>query len=416
MKTSLIALVAAGCGLALATQSATAADLTENAKSGYNWSGVYVGFGGGAGALVGEVDINPLAASANGIGGEGVFGELTIGYDYIMSPRFLIGAFADARIGNIGAKLSMGPGSIDAKADYGFDVGVRAGYLLTPSTLAYVLGGYSWQHFDVSSNPAGLDYSWDSSGFVVGAGIETAIASNWTLKSEYRYSHFGSEDFGSAGVIEVTPSMHTFHAGLNYRFGMNSGGAGFDAPSYSWNGLTIGAAVGAGGLVHDLKVPGLGLGFNGIGAEGIFAEASIGYDMEFSGNWVAGVMANARYSTISSELSAPGGNASIDADYGFDVLARLGYKVGAGTLVYGLAGYSHQHFEVNVSGLGNLYDWNANGFSVGGGIETAVTDRTTLNLEYRYSDFGSEDFGSAGLFKVDPSSHTVRAGLKFKLM
>ncbi|KFB10850.1 outer membrane protein [Nitratireductor basaltis] len=414
MKTSLIAMLAAG-GVALASQSAMAADFSEPAAAGYNWSGIYIGIGGGAGAFVGEAEIPGLPASFNGIGGEGVFGELTLGYDYMVSPRFLIGAFADGRFGNVGSELTFGADSIDVDADYGFDVGLRAGYLLTPSTLAYVLGGYSWQHFDVSSTVAGIDYDWDSSGFVVGAGVETVIASNWTLKSEYRYSHYASEDFDTAGFVEVTPSAHTFHAGLNYRFGMAAGGTSFDAPAYDWNGLTIGAALGAGGLVHDLSVPAGPLGFNGIGAEGIFAEASIGYDMEFAGGWVAGVMADARISSVSTDLSAPGLSASIDADYGFDVLARLGYKVSPGTLVYALGGYSHQHFEVDVSGVGTFYDWDSNGFSVGGGIETAVADRTTFNLEYRYSDYGTEDFDGIG-FEVDPSAHTVRAGLKFKLM
>ncbi|KFB08034.1 Outer membrane protein [Nitratireductor basaltis] len=53
--------------------------------------------------------------------------------------------------------------------------------------------------------------------------------------------------------------------------------------------------------------------------------------------------------------------------------------------------------------------------SVGGSIETAVADRTTFNLVYRYSDYGTEDFDVIG-FEVDPSAHTVRAGLKCKLM
>ncbi|WP_040676750.1 outer membrane protein [Nitratireductor pacificus] len=411
------ALLAACLGVAALTQPALSADLSGGTTGGYNWSGLYLGIGAGAGARIGEVEIPAGPASFNGIGGEGLFGELTVGYDYMVSPRFLLGGFANGRFGNIGSRLDLGVGSIEVKGDYGFDVGLRAGYLISPSTLAYVLGGYTWQHFDVSSNPAGLEYDWSNSGFVVGAGLETALDGNWTLKSEYRYSHFGSEDFDTGGFLKVSPSSHAFHAGLNYRFGMNNGGgAAFETPAYDWNGLTIGAALGAGGLVHDVGIGGLGVGFNGVGAEGFLGEVSVGYDREFGGNWVAGVLADARYATVSTDLKGPGFSASLEADYGFDVLARIGYKIGGGTLVYALGGYSYQHFDVDVSGLGSVYDWGASGFSVGGGIETAVTERATINLEYRYSDYGSEDFGSGGLFEVEPSAHTVRAGFKFKLM
>ena len=55
-----------------------------------------------------------------------------------------------------------------------------------------------------------------------------------------------------------------------------------------------------------------------------------------------------------------------------------------------------------------------------GGIETALSERTTLGLEYRYAAYSGEDFiaglgGPAGLVDVSPSSHTVRLGLKVKL-
>jgi len=36
-------------------------------------------------------------------------------------------------------------------------------------------------------------------------------------------------------------------------------------------------------------------------------------------------------------------------------------------------------------------------------------------VEYRYSAYEGEDFGAPGFIDLKPSSHTVRAGLKFKL-
>ena len=39
---------------------------------------------------------------------------------------------------------------------------------------------------------------------------------------------------------------------------------------------------------------------------------------------------------------------------------------------------------------------------VGGGLETAVTDKVTVNLEYRYSQFADEDFDTGGVIEVEP--------------
>ncbi|MCF6100338.1 outer membrane protein [Mesorhizobium muleiense] len=395
--------------------------------SAFNWSGIYVGFGVGAGANVHELSSDFLPGfSLNGIGGEGVYGELTVGYDYMVSPRFLIGGLLDAHIGNIETTLDVAGLEASVQETYGFDAGLRAGYLFTPNTLGYVLGGYSWQKYELDTN-AGFDLDWDQSGYFVGAGVETAINSNWTIKTEYRYTRFGTNDdllseFGLPdGALNIDTSRHTFQVGANYRFGAQNGGvASFEAPAYNWTGFYVGGAAGAGASVHQIEVPPLGgLEFNGLGGEGVFGELNVGYDHDF-GSWVAGVMVDARYSGMTSELEVPGGSINLDTDYGFDVLARVGMKVNESTLAYVLGGYSWQHFDLNASSpIGDILDWDSSGFSVGGGLETAMSSNVTVGLEYRYSQFSEEDFSSElGLpddtLTSTPSFHTVRIGAKYK--
>ncbi|RWO48592.1 outer membrane beta-barrel protein [Mesorhizobium sp.] len=395
--------------------------------SAFNWSGIYVGFGVGAGANVHELSSDFLPGfSLNGIGGEGVYGELTVGYDYMVSPRFLIGGLLDAHIGNIETTLDVAGLEASVQETYGFDAGLRAGYLFTPNTLGYVLGGYSWQKYELDTN-AGFDLDWDQSGYFVGAGVETAINSNWTIKTEYRYTRFGTNDdllseFGLPdGALNIDTSRHTFQVGANYRFGAQNGGvASFEAPAYNWTGFYVGGAAGAGASVHQIEVPPLGgLEFNGLGGEGVFGELNVGYDHDF-GSWVAGVMVDARYSGMTSELELPGGSINLDTDYGFDVLARVGMKVNESTLAYVLGGYSWQHFDLNASSpIGDILDWDSSGFSVGGGLETAMSSNVTVGLEYRYSQFSEEDFSSElGLpddtLTSTPSFHTVRIGAKYK--
>jgi outer membrane immunogenic protein len=413
-----------GAAGAMAMASAVrAADMVAPAPipaptAGFNWTGFYVGVGGGFGAVNHKVGLTGLG-SFNGIGGEGVFGELTVGYDHMLTNRFLLGGFIDVHAGNIGPTVRItGLPDIDLTNSYGFDAVARLGYVLNGSTLGYVLGGYTWEHFKLDSGALGFSYDENRSGYVLGAGMETAIGHNWTIKAEYRYSNYGNDAIdGTGGGLTVEPSTHTFHIAANYRFGAEGTGPAIASPAYDWSGFYVGAAVGAGEVVHDLSLLGAA-DANGIGGEGVFGELNAGYDHDF-GNFVAGIMVDGNYSGISSDLDVNGLGevASVKADYGFDVLGRVGMKVNPSTLAYVLGGYSWAHFkaEAGIPGLGaGSYDWSSSGFSVGGGLETAVSTHTTLGIEYRYSQFADEDFGSGGLFKVEPSSHTVRVGLKYK--
>lgn len=406
--------------------AAHAADVVQPVEaSGFNWSGIYVGFGVGAEANVHELGTDSAPISLNGIGGEGVYGELTVGYDYMVSPRFLLGGILDAHVGNIETTLDADGLSASIQETYGFDAGLRVGYLFTPNTLGYVLGGYSWQKYKLDTN-AGFGLDWDQSGYFVGGGVETAINSNWTIKTEYRYTRFGTanilSDLGVPdGILNTDTSRHTFQVAANYRFNaQNGGGATFETPAYNWTGFYVGGGLGSGASVHQINVPPLGdLEFNGLGGEGAFGELNIGYDHDF-GSWVAGVMVDARYSGMTSKLDLGGGSINVDTDYGFDVLGRVGMKMNESTLAYALAGYSWQHFDLNASDpIGDILDWGSSGFSVGGGLETALSSNVTVGLEYRYSQFAKKDFSSELSLPDDSitstsSFHTVRLGAKYK--
>jgi outer membrane immunogenic protein len=411
MKTFPKALLCAVSLAAISTVVNAADAIVEEAPvAGYNWSGFYIGVGVGAGANVAALDL----LLVDGIGAEGVFGELTVGYDHMVSPRALFGVLADVHYSNVETTLGAGASASDT---YGFDLGLRAGYLLTPSTLGYVLGGYAWQQGEIEIPLPGGDLESDRDGYFVGLGVETAVASNWTLKTEYRFTQFGDDEIGDIGIpgsgLNSEVSSHNFRVGANYRFGMeNGGGAAFEVPAYNWTGFYVGGAVGAGAVVYEQSSD-LGGEFNGLGGEGIFGELNVGYDHDF-GNWVAGVLVDGRYSGISTDQF--GG--SIDADYGFDILARAGVKVNESTLAYAVAGYSWQHFDADApEGIPEAsdFDWDSGGFSVGGGLETAVTEKISVNLEYRYSQYDSEDFGDdIGSTEIEPSFHTVRIGTKYK--
>jgi len=411
--------------------AAQAADVVqEQAAPGFNWSGLYVGFGVGAGANVHKLSSDFIPISLNGIGGEGIYGQATVGYDYMVSQRFLLGGLVDAHVGTIKTSLDAGGFNADIKETYGFDVGLRAGYLLTPSTLGYVLGGYAWQKYKLDTN-AGFGFDWNQGGYFVGAGVETAINSNWTLKGEYRYTRFSTNDslLSDAGLqvpnglLNLDTSRHTFEVAASYRFNANDGGAAsFETPSYNWTGFYVGGGLGAGAVVHQIEIPPLaGAKFNGLGGEGVFGEASLGYDQDM-GSWVIGGLVDARISGIKSKLDLGGflgaSSINLNTDYGFDVLGRIGMKVNDATLAYALAGYSWQHFKLDAPAPLDV-DWGSSGFSVGAGLEAAVSDKMTVGIEYRYSQFAKKDFSDlfpipSGFADTTPSFHTVKIDAKYK--
>jgi outer membrane immunogenic protein len=175
------------------------------------------------------------------LGDEGFFGTVQLGYDKQLGQRWVIGGFVDADwYSDLEAKSHQSSSSslnIDLKhllkldlplsnlstdtsigVDWSISVGGRFGFLATPGTLLYVLGAYTHAELDKSrinvsiddplnslkffkSNPTTFALNLPDSldGFTLGGGGEAKLGKNspWSLKLEYRWSHF---DGGSASA------------------------------------------------------------------------------------------------------------------------------------------------------------------------------------------------------------------------
>src|ERR1039457_6991987 len=104
MKKLAIAITA----VAAFTGSAVAADMPVKARyiapvvTAYNWTGCYVGAGGGYGMY--NQDISDAGSSSSGtltLGGRGWFGMGQVDCDYQVTPSFVIGAVGDYDFGSI---------------------------------------------------------------------------------------------------------------------------------------------------------------------------------------------------------------------------------------------------------------------------------------------------------------------------
>jgi outer membrane immunogenic protein len=218
--------VFAGFGLvALLAAPATAADLPRQAApyrspayvTSYNWTGFYLG----ANAGYGWGNSDGLDLRGGFIGGQ-------VGYNWqgAGSP-WVLGVEVDSAWADFGRSdtfaTTAGLVSVSSNANYIGTARARVGYAFD-RTLVYVTGGVGWINNEESINATagpftiGVSDSRMHIGGVVGAGVEHAIAPNWSVKAEYLYSSYNSQTyFGNiAGGFSADADTHTAKIGLNY--------------------------------------------------------------------------------------------------------------------------------------------------------------------------------------------------------
>lgn len=190
-------------------------------------------------------------------------------------------------------------------------------------------------------------------------------------------------------------------------------------PDYvqDWTGFYLGAFVGAGGIVNDISLPGVGVDFNGVGGEGFFGGVMAGYNYQMTSQLLIGLEAEIGLSDLTTDVSTGGFNLDAQPEWFWAVSARLGWLPSADTMLYVIGGYSYADYNVDISvgGASASFSEDYSGFHVGTGMETRVSNRLSARVEYRYTQYGGEDWGTAGSIDVEPSSHTGRLALAYNL-
>jgi outer membrane immunogenic protein len=227
-------------------------------------------------------------------------------------------------------------------------------------------------------------------------------------------------------------------------------------PVFSWTGFYLGANFGYGGdkfkypfsayadeyddeeLIDSADLTGE---FK-LNSSGFFGGGQIGYNYQFDNGWVAGIETDFQWSGIKGELS---GNASLDfndvnvldADFSAGsevewfgtIRGRLGYAWDK-VFLYGTGGAAYgkvkSHYSINIDDFsaGDSVSDTQWGWTVGAGLEYAITDHWTFKTEYLYVDLGSQTlFDDGGSFRdiqagakidVETQFHTIKAGLNYK--
>jgi outer membrane immunogenic protein len=191
--------------------------------SPYNWTGGYIFGGVGGGLWASDQNVQttvgavPLTIDQR-MGGSGWFGTVGIGYDWQVSPTWVVGVFGDGQFGSIKGSLSDPTVGWTGrqKLEDSWAAGVRVGYLVAPNVLSYVNGGYSGAHFSSTtfvSNFSGLNVGahangYNRNGWFVGGGVENNLnifgisAPGWFMKTEYRSAYYDKKTINE--LVDVT--------------------------------------------------------------------------------------------------------------------------------------------------------------------------------------------------------------------
>jgi outer membrane immunogenic protein len=213
MKKILLATVAVA---ALGMAPAGAADLAAKTYTKApalaplpTWAGFYVGAMGGY-------------ATVDGGGFDGGFAGGTVGYNWQQGP-VVFGIEADAAWADLSANGFVPGvlGSFNSKIEDMGTVRGRIGYAFGPALL-YATGGYAWAENKLTNTfgPFSTSDSQFLNGWTVGAGVEYMFVPKWSLKAEYLYKSFGSENYSTltVPVSSGTLNLHSVQVGVNYHF------------------------------------------------------------------------------------------------------------------------------------------------------------------------------------------------------
>ncbi len=186
-------------------------------------------------------------------------------------------------------------------------------------------------------------------------------------------------------------------------------------PVFTWAGFYLGAN---GGFDFG-RFSGGGANYFGNAFGGLYGITG-GYNYQ-SGPLVVGAEADLDFGSIAGNAYPLAGvHASGNVTGEGSLRGRFGYALDR-ALLYVTAGYTGASMRASLydaGGVPNIYASQSaylNGFTVGGGLEYAITNNISLKAEYLFNDYGSTPLfsGTRDAISSGLSFSTVRAGINY---
>lgn len=160
----------------------------------------------------------------------------------------------------------------------------------------------------------------------------------------------------------------------------------------NWDGLYVGAFVGGlGGTFEDE-------GSNEYDISGWLAGVNLGANFTVADGIVLGVVGDVAWSNAENDVDP------LSVDWTASLRGRLGFDAGS-FLPYLTAGLAVAGAEIGDANETHV------GWTVGAGVEFAVAENISVDLLYRYSDYGTATYNGSDF---DLTAHAVTVGLNFK--
>lgn len=451
LRASLVAAVSA------AVLSARAADQVvyeEPVAVAYpDWSGFYLGgnigvggFGTNVTDLTNDV-FDEIGAEMNLFGTAAIAGG-QIGYNF-MSGQYVLGIEGDIQWTSFDDS-SFVDNDHRAAAEWNWYATLlaRAG-IADQNSLFYVTGGLAWVDAyycgtdgtdECSESNDDIAFTTTRLGYTFGAGVETRLADNWSLKGEYAFVGIPSFDrnYDDDERASFETQAHTFRVGLNYHLG-GLGGPPIASPRFApFQGFYAGVHAGFGGFgtnitdlwgdIFDGFADGEKAEMNLFGNGGIFG-GQVGYNFS-ADRFVFGVEGDFQGTSFSEEAAVDSNFdqlASAEWNWFATIRGRAGVTVGD-TLFYGTGGVAFINADFCAADGECVTDGNDDlaftktltGYTVGAGAEMKLTDRISVKGEYLFVDgldFEKQydDDEPNQKAEVSTEAHVFRIGVNYSL-
>lgn len=187
----------------------------------------------------------------------------------------------------------------------------------------------------------------------------------------------------------------------------------------AWEGFYVGVHGGYGGGDTDSSSEIAGP-LGSYTAEGGFGGAQIGYNWELAG-FLVGLEGDVSFGDIEGDSIFGEKKPSSELDWMATARARIGVLITPSILAYATGGVAWGEWDDKLEPALRIGGTDVSvGWTIGGGVESKLTDTITIKLEYLYIDFGDETYkfdaeGELINAKFDHELHTVKVGLNIKL-
>ena len=193
----------------------------------------------------------------------------------------------------------------------------------------------------------------------------------------------------------------------------------YTSPAYDWSGFYAGVIAGYGFGNTDISdgTATVSAGNN----NGLLAGVTVGGNMQYE-KFVFGVEGDIAWSgQEGNSTCAAGVTCSSNFDWTGTLRGRVGYAIDP-VLIYATGGLAVARVNTSISpntGTGSgSYSDTFTGWTIGGGVEAAVTESLSAKLEYSYADYGDKTAPANTLGAiagtVSPTSHAVKLGLNYR--